>query len=343
MKNMKKQFNARSLAVIAGAGFFLLVHVSCKKEVSQGNTVRGESAKTETNASNASLIAYKSTPHEISVGYYRTWRDRTVSGNINDPIMTEIPDSLDIVCNFSNFTPAGSSYWTTLKNTYIPALHAKGTKVVNTQGFPNVADTSYTNHYTDNVAGYQAWALATSNQYAAMGYDGIDFDVEYNPTGAKLVTQTGMVKALSKYFGPKSGTGKLLIFDTNQNGTNNLFRQVSTYIDYLFLQAYGRGTSGMQSTWNSFSTYIQSKQFIIGFSFYEENGYPGNYWDDVIYPRNGKGRAYDYSRWEPVTGKKGGVLSYAIDRDAPLTTLHDNNIVKPDFKVTKDLIRIMNP
>ena len=242
--------NLKSFAVLAGAGLFLMLQVSCKKEISQSNAADSASGKTETNATNASLVAYKATSHEIAIGYYRTWRDRTVSGNANDPIMTEVPDSIDIVCNFSNFTPASSSYWTTLKNTYIPALHLKGTKVVNTQGFPNVADTSYTNHYTDNTAGYEAWALATSNQYAAMGYDGIDFDVEYNPTGAKLTTQTGMVKALSKYFGPKSGTGKLLIFDTNQSGTNNLFRQVNTYIDYLFLQAYGRGTSGMQSTWN---------------------------------------------------------------------------------------------
>lgn len=29
-------------------------------------------------------------------------------------------------------------------------------------------------------------------------------------------------------------------------------------------------------------------------------------------------------------------------RDAPLASLHDNNSVKPDFKVTKDLIKIMN-
>jgi len=339
---MKKQFNPKKLTVLMAAGIFLLAQTSCKKEVEKLGS-GGTTGKTEANASNASLIAYKATSHELAVGYYRTWRDRTVSGNANDPIMTDVPDSLDIVCNFSNYTPPGSSYWTTLKNTYIPALHAKGTKVVNTQGFPSVTDTAYSNHYTNDAAGYAAWALATYNSYNAMGYDGIDFDVEYNPTGATLTTQAGMIKALSQYFGPKSTTGKLLIFDTNQSGTNNLFRQANTYISYLFLQAYGRGTSGMQSTWNTFSPYIQSKQFVIGFSFYEENGYPSNYWDDVIYPRNGTGRAYDYARWEPTTGKKGGVLSYAIDRDAPLTSQHDNTIVKPDFKVTKDLIKIMNP
>lgn len=63
----------------------------------------------------------------------------------------------------------------------------------------------------------------------------------------------------------------------------------------------------------------------------------------MCYPRNGKGRAYDYARWEPVTGKKGGVLSSTIDRDAPLMSSHDNNILKPDFKVIKDLVKIMDP
>jgi hypothetical protein len=149
--------------------------------------------------------------------------------------------------------------------------------------------------------------------------------------------------ALSAYLGPKSGTGKLLTFDTNQSGSNSLFKLVYTDISYVFLQAYGRGTSGMQSTWSTFSPYISSTQFVIGFSFYEENGYPSNYWDDVIYPENGTGRAYDYARWEPSTGKKGGTFGYAIDRDAPLTSQHDNTIRTPNFKVTNDLIKIMNP
>lgn len=68
-----------------------------------------------------------------------------------------------------------------------------------------------------------------------------------------------------------------------------------------------------------------------------------NYWNDVRYPQNGTGRAYDYARWQPATGKKGGIFSYAIERDAPLTSSNDNTLRAPNFRVTKDLIKIMNP
>lgn len=181
---------------------------------------------------------------------------------------------------------------------------------------------------------------STINKY---GLDGYDIDIESNPSGTTLTDMAGVYNALSAYLGPKSGTGKLLTFDTNQTGSNSLFQQVYADISYVFLQAYGRGASTLQSTWSTFSSRISSTQFVVGFSFYEENGYPSNYWDDVIYPQNGTGRAYDYARWEPTSGKKGGTFGYAIDRDAPLTSQHDNTIRTPNFRVTNDLIKIMNP
>lgn len=87
---MKKQFNPGKLTALVAAGIFLLVQTSCKKDIEKLGG-GGTTGKTEANATNASLIAYKATSHELAVGYYRTWRDRTVSGNANDPIMTDVP------------------------------------------------------------------------------------------------------------------------------------------------------------------------------------------------------------------------------------------------------------
>ncbi|HIC8644610.1 endo-beta-N-acetylglucosaminidase family protein [Elizabethkingia meningoseptica] len=286
----------------------------------------------------SALIAYKNSDHQISAGYYRTWRDSaTTSGNI--PSMRWLPDSLDMVMVFPNYTPADNPYWNTLKTNYVPYLHKRGTKVIITLGDLSSATTT---GGQDSI-GYSSWAQGIYNKWVGeYNLDGIDIDVESNPSGATLTKFVAATKALSKYFGPKSGTGKTFVYDTNQNPTN-FFTQTASRYNYVFLQAYGRSTSNLTTVSGLYAPYINMKQFLPGFSFYEENGYPGNYWNDVRYPQNGTGRAYDYARWQPKTGKKGGVFSYAIDRDAPLTSSTDNTLRSPNFRVTKDLIKIMNP
>nr|WP_295870484.1 glycosyl hydrolase family 18 protein [uncultured Chitinophaga sp.] len=282
----------------------------------------------------AELLKYKNSPHELSMGYYRTWHDRTVSGNVNDPIMTELPDSLDIVSVFANYTPGESPYWDSLKLVYIPYLHARGTKVINTGGYFHGA--------ASDSAGLAKWTQGIVNMMNEYNYDGYDIDIERTSAGGELADQIACFKALSKHLGPLSGTAKLLIYDTNQDG-NALSTGIKDMVSYVFLQTYGRGTGRMQSTFDTYTSHIGAGKLLISFSFYEERGYPGNVWYDVTYPQNGTGRAYDLARWEPSSGKKGGVFSYAIDRDAPLTSAIDNTIRKPDFRVTRDLIQIMNP
>jgi len=342
MKKIIEIFKKPILIILAMA---MIVNLSsCKKnaaEIEQENqlSLKNKQSALSSGVSLQSLIAYKKSDHQITAGFYRTWRDRSVSGNANDPIMTELPDSLDVVIVFPDYTPADSPFWTKLKDVYIPYLRARGTKVLITGSLTMPAGAS------QNAAGYAAAAKSimdnTVNKY---GLDGYDIDIEHNVAGAELTEKTGIYIALSSYLGPKSKTGKLLTYDTNQNGATAFFRNVSTMIDYVWFQTYGSGTSRFQTVWNTYSPYIPSKKFVPGFSFYEENGYPGNYWNDVTYPQNGTGRAYDYARWQPSTGpKKGGVFSYAIDRDAPLTSTNDNTIIHPNFKVTKDLIKIMNP
>lgn len=324
--------------------FILLFGTSCKKDqaVNPGSAIPSDQRTSVAGTSATSLenlLAYKASSHELSVGFYRIWRDREMSNNPNDPIMTDLPDSLDIAILFGGKPDNTSAFWKKVKDVYVPYLHSRGTKVIIT------GDLTIPSGVPHTTAGYATTAkLIMDSVVNKYGLDGYDIDIESEPSGTTLTDMTGVYTALSAYMGPKSGTSKLLTFDTNKTGSNSLFQKVYTMVSYVWLQAYGRGASTLQSTWNTFSPYIQSNQFVPGFSFYEENGYAaGNYWNDVFYPRNGTGRAYDYARWEPTTGKKGGVFSYAIDRDANLTTQYDNTIIHPDFKVTNDLARIMNP
>ncbi|RBL90692.1 EndoS/ChiA family endoglycosidase [Chitinophaga flava] len=291
-------------------------------------------AVTTVTIADSNLLAYKKSPHEIYAGFYR-FQGPCYGAAPNGSNFSQVPDSLDVLILFcfSPTSPIADSV-----PQWINALHAKGTKVIVT-GNLDLAPGA-----PDNSTGYTITAQrimdSIVNRY---GFDGYDIDIESNPTGTTLTRMAGVYTALSKFLGPKSGTGKLLTFDTNQSGSNNLFRQVYSLVDYVWLQAYGRGASTLQSTWNTFSQYIKSTQFVPGFSFYEERGYPGNVWYDITYPVNGTGRAFDYARWEPTTGKKGGVFGYAIDRDAPLTSSTDNTLYTPTYIVSKKLIKIMNP
>ncbi|NIG55435.1 glycosyl hydrolase family 18 protein [Chitinophaga sp. Cy-1792] len=337
MKNSSPLFTAMIAACLFSATFLLS---ACTKNLTDSNLstqsgVSAQSASAALTASDSSLQAYKKTQHEIYAGFYR-FQGPCYGAGLNGSNFSAIPDSMDvlIVFCFSSTSPVADSV-----PVWINKLHNKGTKVIVTGNLNLISGASA------NTAGYAATAKyimdSIVNKY---GFDGYDVDIESNPSGTTLTTMTGVYTALSAYLGPKSGTGKLLTFDTNQSGSNSLFKKVYTMVNYVWLQAYGRGASTLQSTWNTFSPYISSTQFVPGFSFYEENGYPSNVWYDVTYPVNGTGRAYDYANWEPTGGvKKGGVFSYAIDRDANLTSSTDNTLYLPTYVVSKALIHIMNP
>ncbi|PSL46695.1 ricin-type beta-trefoil lectin protein [Chitinophaga niastensis] len=338
---MKRQLNA--LLALSLLATFLLLITGCQKDLKDNSLQKLDgklaavAVSTNLTTSLADLIAYKKSPHEIMMGYFRTWRDKAAGDPRNTATFKDIPDSVDIAVVFGGLNP-GTPFADSLRLSYIPYLHARGTKVIITGGITLPAG------YTHDATGYAAYAkFIMDSTINYLGLDGYDVDVESNPSGSTLTDMVGIYKALSGYMGPHSGTGKLLTYDTNQDGsTNNFFTQVYTLVDYVFLQAYGRGASTLQGTFNTYSSYISAGKFIPGFSFYEENGQAaGNIWYDVTYPRDGTGRAYDYARWEPSGSvKKGGIFAYAIDRDVPVFT---DNIIAPDFGVTRQLISIMNP
>lgn len=269
----------------------------------------------------------------ITAGYFRTWRDTAKDPAINKTSMDQLPHGLDIALVFPWDTPLDNPFWSRLQDTYVPALHARGTKVVISQGIETLLDDDM---FPDTPAGHQAYVDMVFNTYIdRFNLDGLDIDHERHLTPAQLNKVLNIFALLKKRLGPQSGTGKLLIIDTNKDGTDALLSRTGDMIDYLFLQAYGRSPGSMDSTWNTFRSFLRPEQFMIGFSFYEELGAD---WNDVSADRN-SGRAYDYARWQPKSGGvKGGVFSYAIDRDIPH---HTNEIIAADFYVTRRLMEMM--
>lgn len=259
------------------------------------------------------LIAYKKSPHQLMMGYYRTWGDYVTDPANYKTRMTDLPDSLDIVSVFTDYTPTTNPFWDTLRTVYIPYLHKRGTKVIYTGGY-------YANASTDPV-GLNNWVQNVMNTINEYNYDGYDIDIERTSSGKVLQDEIATFRALSRHLGPQSGTGKLLIYDTNQNG-NALIRNISSMIDYVFLQAYWRNVNSLQNTYNTYALYVEPRRFLVGVSYEDGTGYRDN-------------QMPAYSRWQPLQGTKGGVFAYGIDMEGPNSGRN--------FITTRAAIRRMNP
>ncbi len=298
---------------------YSMLQLSCKK----GETLQSDpsdlsfkkmsAANTNGLTSNADLIAYKNSPHQLMMGYYRTWGDFATDPANYKTKMTDLPDSLDIVSIFTDYTPDTSPFWTTLKDTYVPYLHSKGTKVIVTGGYFIGAST--------NPSGLATWVQGVRDNIAKYNYDGYDIDIESTDSGVKLQDQIATYQALSQYLGPKSGTGKLLIYDTNQNG-NALMTAIKDQVNYVFLQAYWRNVNSLQGTFNTYSSMISPNKFLVGVSFEDGTGYNAD-------------QMPAYAAWQPTQGTKGGVFSYGIDMEGPNSGRH--------YVTTNAAIKTMNP
>ncbi|WP_268624690.1 endo-beta-N-acetylglucosaminidase [Paenibacillus alvei] len=279
----------------------------------------------------------------VMMAYYRTWRDVTMPHDANSTLpdpnvtaMTDIPEEVDIVSVFHYVNPGTDEqlFWDTLRDTYVPTLHERQTKVIRTidirelYNVPSMGKTPTSKEYDD-------YAQSLIDKYVTpYNLDGLDIDMEETLTQEKETKAFGTFEALSKRLGPVSNSGKLLIYDTNKDN-HSLFKKVAPFCDYLFLQAYGRTPSRLDTTWATYKRTISPDQFLPGISFQEELG--AN-WGDAQEPFE-TSRAYKYATWQPKDGPKGGMFIYAIDRDGKV--YGDNTITKTDFSWTKRLIDVM--
>lgn len=279
----------------------------------------------------------------IMMAYYRTWRDVTMPHDANSTLpypnvtaMTDIPEEVDIVSVFHYVKPGTDEqlFWDTLRDTYVPILHERQTKVIRTidirelYNVPSMGTMPTSKEYDDH-------AQSLIDKYVTpYNLDGLDIDMEENLTQEKETKAFGVFEALSKRLGPMSNSGKLLIYDTNKDN-HSLFKKVAPFCDYLFLQAYGRDPGRLDSTWATYRNTIFPDQFLPGISFQEELG--AN-WADTQEPFE-TSRAYKYAVWQPEDGPKGGMFIYAIDRDGK--EYGDNTITETDFSWTKKLIDVL--
>ncbi|MGT2933072.1 EndoS/ChiA family endoglycosidase [Streptococcus catagoni] len=315
----------------------------------------------------------------LYAGYFRTWHDSSSTGKDGkqhhpENTMKDIPKEVDMVFVFHNETADNSPFWSDLKNAYIPKLHKQGTAVIQTIGFNFLVGKAgiskdQADKYSDTEEGNRLLAQDIVKTYVYdRGVDGLDIDIEphdYNAGSPEAQRALVVYKEIAKLIG-KSGTdkSKLLIMDTTLKPSRNpLFQEVAPSTDLVLRQFYGmQGERELDSDWEEFKNYISPSQYMIGFTFYEENAGQGNIWHDIndydpADPDKGSRiegtRAERYAKWQPKTGGvKAGIFSYAIDRDGvahqpksldsnPGIEHPTDKVVKSEYKVSKALKDLM--
>lgn len=327
---MQKRF----LSAIATAGLAAALLAAAPASAATASSGPASAASGETGASGAQCAA---DPQYFA--YYRTWRDKYASwpGSEDEPEnpanntqrMDDLPEGVDVAFVFNAYVSDDSRFWDVLKNEYVPNLHAQGTRLVRTIDIGVVL----TAPEADTAEAYEAAAEELLAEYVTDdGLDGLDVDMERRLTPEQVARAAGVFEALSAHLGPQSGTDRLFIYDTNQSGTHPLTAEIAPFVDYVLVQSYGRDVAGLQATWETYAPYFDACQYLIGFSFYEERGHD---WGDTTSPF-GQSRAAAYARWQPEGATKGGIFSYAVDRDGK--EVGDDSITASKFVWSKRLI-----
>jgi len=299
----------------------------------------------------ANLRAYKKSDHQVFFGWFGGLGTPGSPDAING--IDHIPDSVDIVSLWGGRPPLGSHNQLMLQRT----RELKGTRFVlvafDNTGFLNLWGDSLENRpdgttysFVDQYdrgddqlnIGFELLATRLRDTVERHQLDGIDLDHEPTVCGCDwgLLTDQrkyGMfIKVLSKYFGPQSGTDKLLIVDGEWY---RIPADAGGGLSYAVSQAYRTTNPGqLQNRYNRGLPWLPPYKYIVTEDFELEPSYSngGYLYTDPIrgQMRSLAGMAY----WQPTQGRKGGAGSYHTEYE------YRNGL---DYRTTRQAIQIMNP
>ncbi|WP_316840347.1 glycosyl hydrolase family 18 protein [Pedobacter gandavensis] len=149
------------------------------------------------------------------------------------------------------------------------------------------------------------------------GLDGIDIDPEMagdvpNETFIKVIME------LSRYFGPRSASGKKMSYVTYQYyADEQLLKQCNACFDYVALAGYLWDMETMINQFELYAGLVGSKKLLFGVQ-------PGKHQSTSLE------EAVELSQWQPDNGLKGGMMLFNINLDK-------------DFHYTSELIKALKP
>lgn len=264
------------------------------------------------------LRAYKKSKHSISFAWWGGSGVESIGPNMASRY-EGLPDSIDIVSLWGGI-PKNPEVMAELQ----AVREKKGTQFVIVMFGSGVNRLMDKNDsllsITDPMAAIDNVAKAIADTVKKYNLDGFDLDYEPGYGDKSIFGDSGgtitddphtqrLFKALSQYFGPMSGTDKLLIID----GQSDV--GIIPYIDYHVQQTYGVSNAG--SLQSRFSTYgggniLPSEKFVVTENM-QGNGAFGK---SFIYNGVNIGSLAGMAYWNPIQGRKGGFGAYLLEYDA---------------------------
>jgi len=353
-----------------------LLFAGCADWVSPENVKIGNTDLVSPDKDNAyyqALREYKASEHEISFGWYSRWDEPALT---TDGMLMGIPDSMDVVSLWSNSRNLSPERKEDLRF----VQEVKGTKVllctfcqyVGKNFTPAEYDSSESErekfwgwedgNETAIASAIAKYAKAISDTVSFYGYDGLDVDFEpyIDGVSGKLDENTEyatlLFNELSKYFGPKSGTGRLFVIDGEIYKLNP---ELCTCFDYFVSQAYtvSGGTPSPTATGSESNMDYRLSQMVDLFDgkMSEEevtnkfvvtenlesaldalNG--GFFWrtrDGETQKKDNIPSMLGMAMWQPANGfRKGGFGGYRFDNES---------INDPAYKWMRKGIQFQNP
>ena len=229
----------------------------------------------------------------------------------NPPPIQSLPQGIDVVNLFLlNFTP--SSNGTTLDYTYITsqgttweeiltqshAAQANGVKVC-VSIIPPASGLIW-----NTIPDPDTFALNVYNLVKGWGLDGIDIDPEQGGV-VDNDTFVSVVKALSKYFGPASGTGLIMSFVSYQLGNDTpVLQPCASLFDYVMLMGYFWPFQTMVQEFEAYAKLVGNENLMFGIG--------GDPFQTEL------SETKKLAAWEPTTppnSHKGGMMEFDINDD----------------------------
>lgn len=132
--------------------------------------------------------------------------------------------------------------------------------------------------------------------------DGIDIDPEQGDMPDNEVF-VAVVKALSNYFGPASGTGLIMSFVSYQlNYDKPLLQSCASLFNYVMLMGYFWPYEIMVSEFKQYAALVDSQNLMFGIG--------GDPWQTPLTETK------QLAAWQPGNGTKGGMMEFNINDDA---------------------------
>lgn len=322
------------------------------------------------------LREYKKSKHPICFGWYSDWTG--VGTNMNNQLRG-IPDSMDIVSLWGsafNLTEAQKSDLQEVRE-------KKGTRILYCQHITNIGrsmtpasveeeyivDGVQYESYDEAMAAYWGWygnqgdtstegIEKAIRKYAQVIVDSINkydydgFDIDYEPNfsyGGNISSYSDrmhiLLDELSKSFGPKSGTGRILMVDGEPQTLNV---ESGKLLDYYVVQAYYNTGDGNKDIYNSLDERFQRLLNKFGSIEDEATILSKTVWCEDFEKHKGDGGPVFTTRDGIVTySLKGMAMYYRPGVDARIGGVgaYRFNLCRPvnDYFFMREVIQVMNP